>query len=42
LSMVCGLANWQRALLIMERFDDLTENDKDKIFKTLLKQTLNI
>jgi hypothetical protein len=37
LSMVCGLTTWQRVLLILERFDDLTKNDKDKIFENSIQ-----
>jgi hypothetical protein len=32
LSRVCGLAAWQRVSLTLERFNDLTENDKNELF----------
>jgi hypothetical protein len=37
LSRVCGLASRQRVSLTLERFDDLTENDKDKLFKNSIQ-----
>jgi hypothetical protein len=33
LSRVCGLATRQRVSLILQGFDDLTENEKDKLFE---------
>jgi hypothetical protein len=33
---VCGLATQQRVLLTLERFDDLTENKKDELFKNTI------
>jgi hypothetical protein len=33
LSRVCGLAVWQRVLLTLQGFDELTENEKDELFK---------
>jgi hypothetical protein len=33
LSMVCGLAARQRVLLILQGFDDLIKNEKDKLFE---------
>jgi hypothetical protein len=37
LSRVCGLAFWQRVSLILQEFDDLTENEKDKLFKNSIQ-----
>jgi hypothetical protein len=37
LSRICGLATQQRVLLIMQGFDDLTENEKDKLFKNTIQ-----
>jgi hypothetical protein len=37
LSMVCGLATWQRMLLTLQGFDELTENKKDKLFKNSIQ-----
>jgi hypothetical protein len=33
LSMVCGLAARQRVSLILQGFDDLIKNEKDKLFE---------
>jgi hypothetical protein len=33
LSRVCGLAAWQTVSLTLQRFDELTENKKDELFK---------
>jgi hypothetical protein len=33
LSMVCGLAARQRVSLIVQGFDELIENEKDKLFE---------
>jgi hypothetical protein len=33
LSRFCGLGGQQRVPLTLERFDDLTKNEKDKLFK---------
>jgi hypothetical protein len=33
LSGVCGLASRQRMSLILQGFDELTENEKDELFK---------
>jgi hypothetical protein len=33
LSRVCGLAVRQRVLLTLQGFDELTENEKDELFK---------
>jgi hypothetical protein len=33
LSRVCGLATRQRVSLTLQGFDDLTENEKDELFK---------
>jgi hypothetical protein len=30
---VCGLAAQQRVSLILQKFDDLTENENDELFK---------
>jgi hypothetical protein len=35
LSMVCGLATWQRMLLTLQGFDELTENKKDKLYSSI-------
>jgi hypothetical protein len=32
LSRVCGLTAWQRVLLTMEKFEDLTEDEKNELF----------
>jgi hypothetical protein len=37
LSRVCGLAARQRVSLILQRFDDLAENEKDKLFKNSIQ-----
>jgi hypothetical protein len=37
LSRVCGPAAWQRVLLTLQEFDDLTENEKDKLFKNSIE-----
>ena len=37
LSRVCGLAARQRVSLTLERFDDLTENDKNELFKNSIQ-----
>jgi hypothetical protein len=37
LSRVCGLAARQRVSLTLERFDDLTENDKDELFENSIQ-----
>jgi hypothetical protein len=37
LSSVCGLATHQRVLLTLERFDDLTKNDKDELFENSIQ-----
>jgi hypothetical protein len=37
LSRVCGLAARQRVLLTLERFNDLSKNDKDKLFKNSIQ-----
>jgi hypothetical protein len=36
LSRICGLAAWQRVSLTLERFDDLTKNDKNLLFKNFI------
>jgi hypothetical protein len=33
LSRICGLAVWQRVSLTLQGFDELTENEKDELFK---------
>jgi hypothetical protein len=35
--MVCGLAAQQRVSLTLERFDDLTKNEKDEPFKNSIQ-----
>jgi hypothetical protein len=37
LSRICGLAAQQRVSLILQGFDDLTENEKDKLFKNSIQ-----
>jgi hypothetical protein len=37
LSRVCGLAARQRVLLTMQRFDELTKNEKDELFKNSIQ-----
>jgi predicted nucleotide-binding protein (sugar kinase/HSP70/actin superfamily) len=37
LSRVCGLATQQRVLLTLERFDDLTKNEMDELFKNSIQ-----
>jgi hypothetical protein len=37
LSRVCGLATQQRVSLTLQRFDDLTKNEKDKLFKNSIQ-----
>jgi hypothetical protein len=37
LSRVCGLAAQQRVSLTLEGFDNLSENDKDKLFKNSIQ-----
>jgi hypothetical protein len=37
LSRVCGLAAQQRVSLTLERFDDLTKNDKDDLFENFIQ-----
>jgi hypothetical protein len=37
LSRVCGLAARQRVLLILQGFDDLTENEKGELFKNSIQ-----
>jgi hypothetical protein len=37
LSRVCGLAPRQRVSLTLQRFEDLTENEKDEVFKNSIK-----
>jgi hypothetical protein len=37
LSRVCGQAIQQRVLLILQGFDDLTENEKDELFKNSIQ-----
>jgi hypothetical protein len=34
---VCGLATQQRVSLILQGFDDLTENEKDEFFKNFIQ-----
>jgi phage terminase small subunit len=37
---VCGLAAWQRVSLTLERFNDLTTNDKDKLFENYIQANI--
>jgi FMN phosphatase YigB (HAD superfamily) len=37
LSRVCGLAAQQRVSLVLQRFDDLTKNEKDELFKNSIQ-----
>jgi hypothetical protein len=37
LSRVCGLAARQRVLLTLQGFDELTENEKDDLFKNFIQ-----
>jgi hypothetical protein len=37
LSRVCGLATRQRVSLTLQEFDDLTENEKDELFKNSIQ-----
>jgi hypothetical protein len=37
LSRVCGLAAWQRVSLTLQGFDELTENEKDELFKNSIQ-----
>jgi hypothetical protein len=37
LSMVCGLATQQRVSLTLHGFDELTENEKDELFKNSIQ-----
>jgi hypothetical protein len=37
LSRICGLAAQQRVSLILQGFDDLTENEKDKLFENSIQ-----
>jgi hypothetical protein len=37
LSRVCGLATRQRVSLTPERFDDLSENDKNELFENSIQ-----
>jgi hypothetical protein len=34
---VCGLAAWQRVSLTMQGFDQLTQNEKDELFKNSIQ-----
>jgi hypothetical protein len=42
LSRVFGLAVQQRVSLTLQGFDELTENEKGELFKTLYKHMFNI
>jgi hypothetical protein len=37
LSRVCGLAVWQRVSLSLQGFDELTENENDKLFENSIQ-----
>jgi hypothetical protein len=32
LSRVCGLTAWERVLLTLEKFEDLTDDEKNELF----------
>jgi hypothetical protein len=34
---VCSLATWQMVLLILQGFDDLTENEKNELFENSIQ-----
>jgi hypothetical protein len=36
-SKICGLATWERVLLTLQGFDDLTENEKEGLFKNYIQ-----
>jgi phage terminase small subunit len=38
LSRVCGLAAWQRVPLTLEKFKDLTEDEKNELFTNFIQQ----
>jgi hypothetical protein len=40
LSRVCGLAAWQRVSLTLQGFDELTENEKDELFKNSIQTNI--
>jgi hypothetical protein len=42
LSRVCGLATGQRVSLILQGFDDLTENEKHELFKNSIQANIEI
>jgi hypothetical protein len=37
LSRVCGLAAWQRVLLTLQKFEELTKNEKDELFENSIQ-----
>jgi hypothetical protein len=37
LSRVCGPAVWQRLLLTLQGFNELTENEKDELFENSIQ-----
>jgi hypothetical protein len=37
LSRVCGLATRQRVLLTLEKFEDLTEDEKNEVFANFIQ-----
>jgi hypothetical protein len=37
LSRVCGLVVWQRVSLSLQGFDELTENENDKLFENSIQ-----
>jgi phage terminase small subunit len=37
MSRACSLTAWQRVFQTLERFDDLTENDKTELFKNSIQ-----
>jgi hypothetical protein len=37
LSKVCFLATWQRVSLTLQGFNELTENEKDELFKNSIQ-----
>jgi hypothetical protein len=38
LSRVCGIATWQRVPLTLEKFEDLTEDEKNELFTNSIQR----
>jgi phage terminase small subunit len=38
LSRVCGLTDWQRVPLTLEKFEDMTEDEKNELFTNSIQQ----